>query len=173
MNGFSPDGFIADQDFFDDYSYRSLRANINGCGPIAVYNVYHALGQTPELAEIFREMEGLHIAQRPGPTTMRVMRLYLAAHLPAMLEHPGRDEAFAAARRSRMGILRYSEDGIPHFISFFRQGAAYRFFNVNDGLEDYVCSMEMFFDTHVDRLHYVSAFTLDDGPAGEATEADG
>ncbi len=162
MNGFSPDGFITDQDCFEDYSYRTLRASVNGCGPIAVYNVLHALGRTPELAALLREMEALHRVQRPGPTTMRVMRATLEKRLPAMREHPGREAAFEAARRARMGILRYSEDAIPHFVSFFRQGAGFRFFNVNDGLEDYVCSMEMFFETHVDHVHYVSVFTLED-----------
>ena len=62
-----------------------------------------------------------------------------------------------------MGILRYSEEKIPPFISFLRtEGGAYRFFNVNDGLEDYVCAMEMFFDTHVGTRQYVSVFTLDE-----------
>lgn len=162
MNGYSPDGFICDQDCFEDYRYRTMQASINGCGPIAVYNILHALGRTPELSALLREMEALHRVQRPGPTTMRVMRVYLEKRLPAMREHPGRDAALAAAKGSRMGILRYSEDAIPHFVSFFRQDAGFRFFNVNDGLEDYVCSMEMFFETHVDRVHYVSVFTLED-----------
>ena len=162
MNGYSPDGFICDQDCFEDYRYRTIQASLNGCGPIAVYNILHALGRTPELPELLREMEAMHRVQRPGPTTMRVMRAALAEYVPAMREHPGREAALAAARGSRMGILRYSEDAIPHFVSFFRQGAGFRFFNVNDGLEDYVCSMEMFFETHVDRVHYVSVFTLED-----------
>ena len=162
MDGFSPDGFITDQDCFEDYRYRTMQASINGCGPIAVYNILHALGQTPELTALLREMEALHRVQRPGPTTMRAMRAYLEKHLPAMREYPGRDAAFAAALRSRMGILRYSEDGVPHFVSFFRQDSGFRFFNVNDGLEDYVCSMEGFFERHIDRVHYVSVFTLED-----------
>ena len=162
MNGYSDDGFICDQDCFEAYSYRTIQACFNGCGPIAVYNILHALGQTPELPALLREMEGMHRVQRPGPTTMRAMRAALARYVPAMREHPGRDAALAAAKRSRMGILRYSEDGIPHFVSFFKRDGGFRFFNVNDGLEDYVCSMEMFFETHVDRVHYVSAFTLDD-----------
>ena len=66
------------------------------------------------------------------------------------------------AFHSYMGILRYSEDGVPHFVSFFRSGGGFRFFNVNDGLEDYVCSMEGFFERHIDRVHYVSVFTLED-----------
>ena len=72
--GFSPDGFITDQDCFEDYRYRTMQASINGCGPIAVYNILHALGQTPELTALLREMEALHRVQRPGPTTMRAMR---------------------------------------------------------------------------------------------------
>ena len=49
---------------------------------------------------------------------------------------------------------------MPHFISYIRKGEAYRFFNVNDGLEDYVSSMDMFFKTHVLPQHYVSIFTI-------------
>ena len=162
MNAYSSDGFLIDQDALEAYSYRTIQASLNGCGPIAVYNILHALGRTPELNTLLREMEDLHRFRRPGPTTMRAMRAALARYVPAMREHPGRDAALAAALRSGMGILRYSEDAIPHFVSFFRQDAGFRFFNVNDGLEDYVCSMEMFFETHVDRVHYVSVFTLED-----------
>ena len=77
-----------------------------------------------------------------------------------MIEHTGREAARAAALNCRAGILRYTEADVPHFISFLRQGEAYRFFNVNDGLEDYAVSMEMFFETHVLPGHYVSVFVL-------------
>lgn len=159
--GFSPDGYITDQDFFENYQYRTIPASHNGCGWIAAYNVRHALGDTVPFEEVLREMDGMHALRAPGPTTMNVMRAYLRKYLPDMRETSGRAAALAAAKRSRMGILRYSEDGVPHFISFFRQGEGFRFFNVNDGLEDYVCSMEMFFSGHVGISQYVSVFTLE------------
>ena len=106
------------------------------------------------------EMDYMHSLRIPGPTTMPVMRTYLRKYIPGMTEHIGREAACQAALSSRAGILRYTEDNVPHFISYIRQGSAYRFFNVNDGLEDYVSSMEMFFSTHVLPPHYVSIFTL-------------
>ena len=70
-------------------------------------------------------------------------------------------DSSAAALRSRAGILRYTEEGAPHFISFLREGEAFRFFNVNDGLEDFTCPMEDFFENPVRPPQYVSVFTLE------------
>ena len=161
QNGFSPDGFITDQDCFENYLYRTIPASRNGCGWIAAYNIRHALGDSVPFEEVLREMDDMHTLHAPGPTTMNVMRAYLRRYLPDMRETSGRSAALEAAKRSRMGILRYSEDGVPHFISFLRQGGGFRFFNVNDGFEDYVCSMEMFFSDHVGFSQYVSVFTLE------------
>ena len=159
--GFSPDGYITDQDFFEDVIYRGIPASDNGCGWIAAYNIRRALGQAPSFEQVLREMDAMHVLRVPGPTTMNVMRAYLRKYVPDMRESCGREAALAAAVRSRMGILRYSEAGIPHFISFLRVEEGFRFFNVNDGLEDYVCSMEAFFAGHVGRSQYVSVFTLE------------
>ena len=161
MNGFSSDGYIIDQDYFDEYEYRTMQASINGCGWIAAYNIRHYLGDRVSFQAVMNEMDYMHSLRIPGPTTMPVMRAYLRTYIPAMTEHIGREAALLASVSCRAGILRYTEDDVPHFISFIRAGQAYRFFNVNDGLEDYVSSMEMFFSTHVRPAHYVSAFTLE------------
>ena len=60
------------------------------------------------------------------------------------------------------GLNRFARHLLKPFISFIRDGNAYRFFNVNDGLEDFVCSMESFFKSHVLPPHYTSVFTLED-----------
>ena len=162
MNAWTVDGYIMDQDALTGYEYRCIDASRNGCGPIALYNILHALGRDADFGALLKELDGLHRMHRPGPTAMNAMRAWLRLHLPEMAEHPGRAAALEAARHSRMGILRYTEEKIPHFVSFFRrEGGGYRFFNVNDGLEDYVCSMEMFFELHVGARQYVSAFTLE------------
>ena len=161
MNGFSPDGYIIDQDFFGEYEYRTIPASNNGCGWIAVYNVLHFLGRGVPFEAVMEEMDRMHTLRIPGPTTMPVMRAYLRKHLPEMREQEGREQALASASGCRAGILRYNEAGVPHFISFVRTEEAFRFFNVNDGLEDFVSSMDMFFETHVKPRHYVSVFTLD------------
>ena len=160
MNGFSPDGYIIDQDYFDGYRYRTMPASDNGCGWIAAYNIRHFLGQDAAFEDVLAEMDAMHTLRLPGPTTMSVMRAYLAKYLPDMRETSGRAAALEAAKASRCGILRYNEAGIPHFISFLRQGEAFRFFNVNDGLEDYVTSMDAFFAVHVNTPQYISVFTL-------------
>ncbi len=160
MNGFSSDGYIIDQNYFDEYEYRTMSASINGCGWIAAYNIRHFLGHSVRFETVMNEMDHMHSLRIPGPTTMPVMRAYVRKYIPDMTEHIGRDAAFEAARTSRAGILRYTEDNVPHFISFIRSGEAYRFFNVNDGLEDYVSSMDMFFANHVQPPHYISVFTL-------------
>ena len=125
--GFSPDGYITDQDFFEDVIYRGIPASDNGCGWIAAYNIRRALGQAPSFEQVLREMDAMHVLRVPGPTTMNVMRAYLRKYVPDMRESCGREAALAAAVRSRMGILRYSEAGIPHFISFLRVEEGFRF----------------------------------------------
>ena len=80
---------------------------------------------------------------------------------PGVTETIGRDAALEAVLASRAGILRYSEAGVPHFIFFFRAGEVFRFLNVNDGLEDFVSSAEMFFATHVPQRQYTSVFTVE------------
>ena len=161
MNGFSSDGYIIDQDYFDEYEYRTMQASINGCGWIAAYNIRHFLGHSVSFQAVMNEMDYMHSLRIPGPTTMPVMRAYLKKYIPHMHEHVGREAALEAAKASRAGILRYTEAGIPHFISYIPAAdGASRFFNVNDGLEDYVSSMDMFFKTHVLPPHYVSIFTI-------------
>ena len=148
--GISSDGYITDQDCFSSVRYRSMRADINGCGWIAAYNLRHALGQEVQWDEVRQEMDALHTLRFPGPTLMRVMREYLAKYVPDYLETVGREEASAAAERSRAGIFRYSEGREPHFISYVRQpDGLFRFFNVADGLEDCEMSMEKFKEGHL------------------------
>lgn len=161
MDGFSPDGYIIDQDRFGAYEYRGIQASINGCGWIAVYNLRHFLGHDVGFEDVMREMDRMHALRVPGPTTMPVMRAYLKTYIPGVTETIGRGAALEAVLGSRAGILRYSEAGVPHFIFFFRAGEAFRFLNVNDGLEDFVSSAEMFFATHVPQKQYTSVFTVE------------
>ena len=140
--GFSSDGYIIDQDCFSSVRYRGMRADINGCGWIAAYNLRHCLGQTDDWNSVRLEMDGMHTLRIPGPTLMRVMREYLDRHVPGWQETAGRDEAVRKAEASHAGIFRYTEGREPHFISFIRaEDGLFRFFNVADGLED--CSMPM------------------------------
>ncbi len=148
--GMSPDGYITDQDCFSSVQYRTMRSDINGCGWIAAYNLRHAVGQEVSWDDVRREMDAMHTLRIPGPTLMRIMREYLQRYLPGFRETAGREAAIDAASASTAGIFRYQEGHEPHFASFVRQDdGRFRFFNVTDGLEDSVMSMEDFAGGHL------------------------
>lgn len=148
--GYTADGYIEDQDHFDELRYRCMPASINGCGPIALFNLLRVLGREQPVEVIAAELDGLHRVHAPGPTSMRAMRLYLEKHLPEARETKGREEALDAAARSRAGIFRYWEGREPHFISYYRlEDGSFRFFNVADGLEDVRMSMAQFGAEHL------------------------
>lgn len=143
--GFSADGYIIDQDCFSAYRYRTMSSDINGCGWIAAYNLQHALGQPADFDAVRAEMDAMFPLPAPGPTTMRVMRRYLDRHVPGYVLTVGRPAAAEEAARSRAGILRYSEQRVPHFVAYVRGGdGRCRFFNVADGLEDFTEEMRRF-----------------------------
>ncbi|MGM9614265.1 MAG: hypothetical protein ACI3W7_01880 [Oscillospiraceae bacterium] len=149
MDGFSADGYIIDQNFMAGYPYRGMTSDINGCGWIAAYNLRHAAGQDVAFDDVCGEMNRMYVFRIPGPTPMRKLRRYLRRYLPHRYT-AGRKRAQAAAGESAAGILRYWEGDVPHFISFVRQNdGRYRFLNVADGKEDFLCSMEEFFETRV------------------------
>lgn len=148
-DGISPDGYITDQDCFSSVRYRTIRADYNGCGWVAAYNLRHFLGHAVHWDEVRAEMDAMHTLRVPGPTLMRVMRGYLGRYVPGYRETAGREEALAAAGESLAGIFRYREGDVPHFICFVRQeDGQFRFFNVDDGLEDCVMPMERFGREH-------------------------
>ncbi len=148
--GFSEDGFITDQNCFSSVSYRTMRAHINGCGWIAAYNLRRFLGQDVYWDDVRREMDGMHTFRVPGPTLMKVMRAYLASYVPEIRETVGREQALEAAERSKAGIFRYKEENVPHFVSYCSaENGLFRFFNVTDGLEDCLMTMDRFGKEHL------------------------
>ena len=147
--GFSADGYITDQDCFSSLRYRTMPASINGCGWIAAYNLRHFLGQDADYDTVRRELDALHRVRVPGPTMLPIMQSYLRRHVPGLREAVGREAALALARESRAGIFRYREGRVPHFVSYLRaEEGLFRFFNVDDGLEDCRMSMEQFGAEH-------------------------
>ena len=148
-SGFSRDGYIIDQDCFTEYTYRTIPANLNGCGWIAAYNLRRFLGHGIAYDAVRQELDEMHFLRVPGPTLMCVMRKYLKKYAPAIRETVGREAALNAARESQAGIFRYREGMEPHFVSYIRQGEnSFRFFNMADGLEDCVMPMEQFISEH-------------------------
>ncbi len=151
MQGFSPDGFITDQDCFRGFRYHGTTSDINGCGWIAAYNLRRAAGQDLDCAEVCREMDAMYRLPLPGPTSVRKLRQYLSRHLRYGFA-AGKRRALTAARESDAGILRYWEGREPHFIAFLRrEDGLYRFFNVADGQEDITLPMDEFFRKHCTR----------------------
>ena len=156
-DGISPDGYITDQDCFSSVRYRTITADWNGCGWVAAYNLRHFLGHTVDWDEVRAEMDAMHTLRVPGPTLMRVMRGYLGRYVPGYRETAGREDALAAAEESLAGIFRYREGDTPHFICFIRlPDGQFRFFNVDDGLEDAVMPMEEFGHGHFRRGHVIA-----------------
>lgn len=146
--GYSEDGYIWDQDCFSKRWYRAVPACCNCCGCVAVYNLLHHRGQTREFESVLREMERMHVLVIPGPTRMHVMRRYLRKYLPGWRETRGRQRCLEAARDSEMGVFRYWEQEVPHFVSYYRlEDGRFRFLNI--GLESELrCSMERFVAGH-------------------------
>ena len=147
--GFAPDGYIIDQDCFSLFEYRTIPANLNGCGWIAAYNLRKALDHDVTFDQVRRELDDLHFLKAPGPTLMCVMRAYLRRHVPAFRETLGRREALRDAQESSAGIFRYTEGDIPHFTSYIRaEDGLFRFFNMADDFEDCTMPMEQFIREH-------------------------
>lgn len=141
------DGYLKDQDALSAYTYRTIPASINGCGPVAVFDLRRHEGHAVAFADVLAEMDALHPLCIPGPTFMRAMRRYCARHLPGFREVHG--AVLAAAEKSRMGILRYHEEMVPHFVPYFRVGGdRFRFFNVSDGQEDFTATWTEFAAGH-------------------------
>lgn len=148
--GWTSDGYIKDQDCFSTHIYRTIPASENSCGPVAVYNLRRHEGHSVRFEDVLAEMDGMHLLHLPGPTLMYVMRRYLSKYLPGWREIHGKDAALAAAEQSRMGIIRYHEQHVPHFVSYYRvDGSAFRFFNICDGQEDATMSMADFGKGHL------------------------
>ena len=143
------DGYLKDQDALTEMTYRTIPACYNGCGPLAAFDLRKAAEQDPEIGDVFREMDSMHLLCLPGPTFMYVMRRYFRKYLPGFKEIEGRENALRAAENSRMGMYRYHEQRVPHFVAYYRTEEGFRFFNVSDGKEDVIMSMEEFAEEHL------------------------
>lgn len=144
------DGYIQNQDLLTGYTYRTIPAKENCCGPVAVYNLCKHCGKNLLFDDLLCEMDEMHLLRVPGPTLMQVMRRCLTNHLPGWKEVHGREEAVSQACRSSMGIFRYHERKIPHFVGYYREKEnSFHFYNVCDGKEDVVMTMEEFAGGHL------------------------
>lgn len=145
MKGYSNDNYITDQDYFSEFIYRGCSANYNGCGPIAVYNLMHYSSLDISLDKIISEMNDMYLFKIPGPTSMKVLKKYLEKYFNTVTEYHCKLTCIEKMCSVSSGIIRYNETGVPHLVFFYKvKDEAYRFFNVNDGLEDCILSIEDF-----------------------------
>ena len=110
-DGISPDGYIVDQDCFSSVRYRTMRADWNGCGWIAAYNLRHYLGHEVGWDEVRAEMDAMHTLRVPGPTLMRVMRGYLSRYVPEY-----RETSFVTGRETRRTLSAISVRTTDSFV---------------------------------------------------------
>lgn len=144
------DGYIRNQDALSAHTYRTIPASDNSCGPVAAFDLRRHEGHDVTFPDVLAEMDAMHLLRVPGPTFMHVMRRYFRKYLPGWREARGRAAALDAAEMSRMGVFRYHEQMVPHFVAYYRvEGGAFRFFNVCDGKEDAVMPMADFAAGHL------------------------
>ena len=149
-SAWTEDGYIQNQDLLTGYTYRTMPAKENCCGPVAVYNLCRHCGQNRQFEDLLHEMDDMHLLHVPGPTLMYVMRKCLTKHLPGWEEVHGRNEAASQACRSSMGIFRYHEGKIPHFVGYYRENEnGFHFYNICDGKENIIMPMEEFTGNHL------------------------
>ncbi len=144
------DGYVKNQDALGAYTYRSIPANHNSCGPVAAFNLRRRAGQDARIGDVIAELDGMHLLRVPGPTHLPALRRYLRKYLPGWRETAGREACLAAMEHSRMGVVRYHEQRVPHFVAYFRtEDGEFRFFNVSDEREDAVLTAEDFGAGHL------------------------
>lgn len=148
-DGWTADGYIRNQDCFYHRTYRTIPASGNCCGPVAAYNLRRHAGQKPSFTLVLLEMDAMHLLRAPGPTRMSVMRQYCQKYLPGFRELRGRKQAVEAMERGGMGVLRYNEEHVPHFVAWYRTADGVRFFNVNEGEDDFTAAPADFADRHL------------------------
>ena len=149
-SAWTEDGYIRNQDLLKGFVYRTMNAKENCCGPVAVYNLCRHAGIELQFGELLQEMDGMHRLHMPGPTLMHVMRDTLTKYLPGWQEVHGREAAAEKAQCSKMGIFRYYEQKIPHFVGYYREEeGSFHFYNVCDDQEDIIIPMEKFVQGHL------------------------
>jgi len=144
QQGFSPEGYIIDQNCFGAYRYRTIPSSINGCGWIAAFDFLHALAIPVTWRQVLSEMDAMYPVKEPGPTPEEFLYQYLLRYTSFTVSY-GKKAVLRASYTAQAGILRYWEEGEPHFVPFVRQEQKlFRFFNVIDGMEDCTFTMSEF-----------------------------
>lgn len=145
---FSPDGYIIDQRKTRQLQYGRYTSDWNGCGWIAAYNLLRYFGRRDSAETVNAALAAILPHQGRMGTPVRTMKKYLAAEgLPCRVVWTRR-RILREIRSAPAGILRYIDEGAPHYVTFVRSGGEkWRFFNAIEGESAHVCTMAEFFRT--------------------------
>ena len=119
---FSNDGYITDQRLTGGMMYGHFDSPTNGCGWIAVYNLYRYLsrGLTPE--EVMEGMRAILPLRGIFGTPVRTELEYLKGGYAGAFRVTGKKKALEALRGRDCGIIRYIAVYEPHYVAFYRLG---------------------------------------------------
>jgi len=147
---FSEDGYLIDQKYTADCLYGKWSSDYNGCGWIAVYNLFKACGRETAPEEVLEGMNAILTYKGSRGTPVAVMEQYLKSCGFRYIRADGIKKILPALLPVRAGVFRYTEGRIPHYVAFLRTDEKhFRFFNIGTGCEDRIFTMEEFFADHV------------------------
>jgi len=158
----SDDGYIIDQEYTKSYQYGKLSSDINGCGWIAMYNLFHVQNSLKSYEDVYYEMNAILTYNGMFGTPMKVMKNYLMINKIAFTVISGKKDSLIKAKTSNVGIIRYFEGYELHFVTYTKlPNGNYRFFNAIPGKEEHQVSMESFFNDHC-KLPFVKVIIIND-----------
>lgn len=146
----STDGYIISQSKTYDIPYGRKMSDYSGCGWIACFNFFKAMGQPQPYQQVSQALAaGSPFGCRLGTGPLRLGR-FLRCNGYAISTAASKSSALRLAGRSAAGVLFYVARYGPHFITFVPVGGGrYRFLNAVDGEEMHVSSMQDFFSEHL------------------------
>lgn len=158
---FSADGYLIDQDYTEEYKYGRFTSDFNGCGWIAMFNLLKAAGRQVKAEDVHRGLaEILPYAGLLG-TPLNTMRRYLRQQNLLFAEIKGKHKISAAIADYSCGIFRFLRKKELHFVAFTRvDKERLRFFNVYDGKEDYICTIDEFLSDKISSIPSVVGFLV-------------
>ena len=158
---FSADGYLIDQNYTGACKYGHFTSDFNGCGWIAMFNLLKAAGKQTTVEQVHSGLAAILPYAGFLGTPLRTMRKYLAQQNISYTEIKGKQKISAAIAAYDCGILRFLRKKELHFVAFTRiDDHRLRFFNVYDGKEDYICTLEEFLADKISSIPSVVGFLV-------------
>ena len=140
----SQDGYIINQDKLTEIPYGSHMSNLNGCGWIAVYNLFHLFRISVPADEIRRYLLRHSLWRGNMGTNVFGVRSFLKKNGFA-LRHTWRVSRFAhVAKKTGAGIIFYLDEDYFHYVFYRREDTRYHFYNAEYGESNDLRTMEEF-----------------------------